>query len=744
MNNKKIYKFETEWAGRKLSIEKGNLANQTSNSLRVQYGETVVLATVVRSPYEREGISWFPLMVDYEERLYAAGKIKGSRFIKREGRPTDEAVLNGRMVDRAIRPLFNDKDRNEIQVVLTILSIDGENVPGTVGLIAASFALHLSPIDWKGPIGGVRIGMKEGKFIVNPSYTEIKEGDLDLVVAGDKNKIIMIEAGANEVNEKDMFDAMELARKEIAPLIDFVEKIKKELPEEESITVEEKVEETTESQKAMDEFLEENIDKYLFDKVLNSKTKRKQQVEKLKESLMEFLESKEFEEGEIKAAVKKIDKYIDGAVTNALLEREQRVDGRKLTEIRKLSAEVALLPRPHGSGLFDRGQTQVMTVTTLGAPGEEQILDGMEGDEVKHFMHHYNFPSFSVGETGFMRGPSRRDLGHGALAEKALEPVLPSREDFPYTIRLVSEVLSSNGSSSMGAVCGSTLALMDAGVPIKKPVAGIAIGLASNDDMSKWKVLTDIQDLEDGKGGMDFKVAGTKDGITAIQLDTKTLGIGSDICKEALERGLKARLEILDVIKGAIEEPRKELSPYAPRVVSFKINPDKIRDVIGPGGKMINEIIAETGVSINIEDDGSVFIASADAEGLDRAIKWVKDIVREVQAGELFQGKVTRLMDFGAFVEVLPKQEGLVHISELAHGRTEKVEDVVKVGDIIPVKVLEIDKMGRINLSFKATQPKPEGAERREGSGDRRSSGDRRDRGTEKKKDFKGKFFGKK
>ena len=744
MNNKKIYKFETEWAGRKLSIEKGNLANQTSNSLRVQYGETVVLATVVRSPYEREGISWFPLMVDYEERLYAAGKIKGSRFIKREGRPTDEAVLNGRMVDRAIRPLFNDKDRNEIQVVLTILSIDGENVPGTVGLIAASFALHLSPIDWKGPIGGVRIGMKEGKFIVNPSYTEIKEGDLDLVVAGDKNKIIMIEAGANEVNEKDMFDAMELARKEIAPLIDFVEKIKKELPEEESITVEEKVEETTESQKAMDEFLEENIDKYLFDKVLNSKTKRKQQVEKLKESLMEFLESKEFEEGEIKAAVKKIDKYIDGAVTNALLEREQRVDGRKLTEIRKLSAEVALLPRPHGSGLFDRGQTQVMTVTTLGAPGEEQILDGMEGDEVKHFMHHYNFPSFSVGETGFMRGPSRRDLGHGALAEKALEPVLPSREDFPYTIRLVSEVLSSNGSSSMGAVCGSTLALMDAGVPIKKPVAGIAIGLASNDDMSKWKVLTDIQDLEDGKGEMDFKVAGTKDGITAIQLDTKTLGIGSDICKEALERGLKARLEILDVIKGAIEEPRKELSPYAPRVVSFKINPDKIRDVIGPGGKMINEIIAETGVSINIEDDGSVFIASADAEGLDRAIKWVKDIVREVQAGELFQGKVTRLMDFGAFVEVLPKQEGLVHISELAHGRTEKVEDVVKVGDIIPVKVLEIDKMGRINLSFKATQPKPEGAERREGSGDRRSSGDRRDRGTEKKKDFKGKFFGKK
>ena len=751
MSSKKIYKFETEWAGRKLSIEKGNLANQTSNSLKVQYGDTVVLATVVRSPYEREGISWFPLMVDYEERLYAAGKIKGSRFIKREGRPTDEAVLNGRMVDRAIRPLFNDKDRNEIQVVLTILSIDGENVPGTVALIAASFALHLSPIDWKGPIGGVRIGMKEGKFIVNPSYTEIKEGDLDLVVAGDKDKIIMIEAGANEVNEKDMFDAMELARKEIAPLIDFVEKIKKELPEEESITVEEKVDEVTEAQKSMDEFLSDNIDKYLFDKVLNSKTKRKQQVEKIKTSLVEFLEGKKFEEEDIKTAVKKIDKYIDKAVTRAVLEREQRVDGRKLTEIRKLSAEVSLLPRTHGSGLFDRGQTQVMTVTTLGAPGEEQILDGMEGDEVKHFMHHYNFPSFSVGETGFMRGPSRRDLGHGALAEKALEPVLPSREDFPYTIRLVSEVLSSNGSSSMGAVCGSTLALMDSGVPIKKPVAGIAIGIASNDDMSKWKVLTDIQDLEDGKGGMDFKVAGTKDGITAIQLDTKTLGINSDICKEALEKGLKARLEILDVITSAIEEPRKDLSPYAPRVVSFKINTEKIRDVIGPGGKMINEIIAETGVSINIEDDGSVFIASADAESLDRAVKWVKDIVREVEAGELFQGKVTRIMDFGAFVEVLPKQEGLVHISELAHTRTEKVEDVVQVGDIIPVKVLEIDKMGRINLSFKATQPKPEGVERREpsndrrGGGDRRNhSGDRRDNGRDNKKGFKNKFFGKK
>lgn len=713
-DTKKIHKFEMDWAGRKLIVEKGRIANQTTSSVKVQYGETVVLATVVRSKQEKEGISWFPLMVDYEERLYAAGKIKGSRFIKREGRPTDDAVLNGRMVDRAIRPLFDDRDRNEIQVVLTILSIDNENAPAIVALVAASLALHISPINWNGPIGGIRIGRVDNNFIVNPTNKEIEEGDLDLVVAGTDEKIIMIEAGAKEVKEDAMFNAMELAKKEIAPLIGFIEKIKKELPAEDSVEIEEKTEELTDAQIAMDGFLNENTDKFLFDESLKSKTKRKQQVESLKNALKEFLESKEFGEDEVKTALKGIDKYIDSAVTNAVLERSQRVDGRKLDEIRDLSAEVSILPRTHGTGLFDRGQTQVMSVITLGGPGEHQILDGMEGDETKHYMHHYNFPSFSVGETGFMRGPGRRDIGHGALAEKAIAPVLPSKDDFPYTIRVVSEVLSSNGSSSMGAVCGSTLALMDAGVPIKKPVAGIAIGIASNEDTSKWKVLTDIQDLEDGKGGMDFKVAGTKDGITAIQLDTKTLGLNSEIIKEALSKGLKARLEILDVINSAIEKPREGLSKYAPRVISFKIKPDQIRTVIGPGGKVINEIIDETGATIDIEDDGSVFVSSPDAEGLDKAVKWIKNLTHEPKPGEEYKGKVVRIMDFGAFVEILPGKDGLVHISELAHTRTNKVEDVVNIGDIIPVKVLEVDKMGRLNLSFKATQAKPDNLDKRE------------------------------
>ncbi len=713
-NTKNVQKFEMDWAGKKLIVEKGKLANQTTSSLTVQYGETVVLVTVVRSKQEKQGISWFPLMVDYEERLYAAGKIKGSRFIKREGRPTDDAVLNGRMIDRAIRPLFDDRDRNEIQVVLTILSIDNENAPAIVGLVAASLALHISPINWKGPIGGIRIGRVDNKFIVNPTNKEIEDGDLDLVVAGTDEKIIMIEAGAKEVKEDDMFDAMELAKREIAPLISFIEKIKSELPTENEIRIEDESGDLSDAQKEMDGFLKENIDKYLFDESLTSKSKRKQQVENLKTALKEFLDNKELGEDDVKAALKGIDKYIDSAVTNAVLERSQRVDGRKLDEIRDLSADVSILPRTHGTGLFDRGQTQVMSVITLGGPGEHQILDGMEGDETKHYMHHYNFPSFSVDETGFMRGPGRRDIGHGALAEKAIAPVLPSTDDFPYTIRVVSEVLSSNGSSSMGAVCGSTLALMDAGVPIKKPVAGIAIGIASNDDMSKWKVLTDIQDLEDGKGGMDFKVAGTKDGITAIQLDTKTLGINSDITKEALSRGLKARLEILDVINSAIEKPREDLSKYAPRVISFKIKPDQIRTVIGPGGKVINKIIDETGATIDIEDDGSVFVSSPDSDGLDKAVKWIKDLTHEPKPGEEYKGKVVRIMDFGAFVEILPGKDGLVHISELAHTRTNKVEDVVKIGDIIPVKVLEVDKMGRLNLSFKATQPKPDDLDKRE------------------------------
>ncbi|NCF75241.1 MAG: polyribonucleotide nucleotidyltransferase [Xanthomonadaceae bacterium] len=703
---KNVYHFSMEWAGRKLSIERGRLANQATYSLKVQYGDTVVLGTVVRSKNQREDINYFPLMVDYEEKLYAAGKIKGSRFIKREGRPTDEAILNGRMVDRAIRPLFNDKDRNDIQVILSILSIDQENLPGVISLIAASFALYLSPIDWKGPIGGVQIGRLDGKFIANPTYEELEKGDLDLIIAGTGKKIIMIEAGAKEVNEEDMFEAMEFAKKQISPLLDFLKKIAEELPKQKKIQIKE--EEKNSALTLMEKFLEDNLEKHLFDKNLKTKMERKEALDILKEDLLQYLIANNIEEDDAKTTIKKMDKYVYSSVSQAIIKREQRVDGRKMNEIRKISSEVALLPRTHGSGLFNRGETQVMSVVTLGPPSAEQILDGMEKNGTKRYMHHYNFPPFSVGETGFMRGPSRRDIGHGALAEKALLPVLPNRDDFPYTIRVVSETLSSNGSSSMGAVCGSTLSLMDAGVPIKKPVAGIAIGMSSNKDMSEWKIITDIQDLEDGEGGMDFKVAGTRDGITAIQLDTKTLGINSEITKQALQKALEARLKILNVIEDTIKKPRKELSKYAPRVISLKINPEKIRTVIGPGGKMINKIIDETGVNIDIEDDGTVFISSVDGESMDKAVQWVKNLTHEVKTGELYQGTVKRIMDFGAFVEVLPGQEGLVHISELSYERTNKVEDVVKIGDIIPVKVIEIDKVGRINLSYKDTQPKPD------------------------------------
>lgn len=701
-----VFTSEMEWAGRKLIVEKGKMANQADSSFRVQYGDTVILATVVRSKNRRAEINYFPLMVDYEEKLYAAGKIKGSRFIKREGRPTDEAILNGRMIDRAIRPLFNDKDRNDIQVILSVLSVDQENVPAIVGLIAASLALSTSPINWAGPIGGVRIGRIDNNFIVNPTYEEREKGDLDLVVAGTADNVIMIESGAEEISEEDMFKAIEFAKTQIAPVVEFINKIKKQLPVVEKIEILE--EEKQEWEPILEKFLDENLNKYLFDKSLATKSKRKQQVEALKQATETFLQNENLDGDQIKAALKKIDKKTEAAVSEAILNEEKRVDGRAINEIRRLGAEVGILPRTHGSALFDRGQTQALSVVTLGGPGDEQILEGIEGDSTKRYMHHYNFPPFSVGETGFMRGPGRRDIGHGALAEKALWPVLPNKEEFPYTIRVVSETLSSNGSSSMASVCGSSLSLMDAGVPLKKAVAGIAIGLASNKDMSKWQVITDLQDLEDGEGGMDFKVAGTKDGITAIQLDTKTGGLNSEIIREALKQGTEALKNILKVMGNAIPETRKDMSPYAPRIISFRINPDKIRNVIGPGGKIINQIIAETGVSIDIEDDGLVFVCSTDQKSSKKAIDWIKDIVREAKVGETFQGTVVKIMAFGAFVNILPNQDGMVHISELAHNRVGKVEDVVKIGDIIPVKVIEIDNTGRINLSLKQTQPRPE------------------------------------
>ena len=708
MKNEKEYSIE--WLGRTLTIKTGKLAMQATASVTAQYGDTVVLATVVASKTGREGIDYFPLMVDFEEKLYAAGIIKGSRWIKREGRPTDEAILTGRMIDRSIRPLFDGESRKDVQVIISVLSADGENDFDIVSMVAASAVLSISGMDWKGPIGGIRVGMdEEGKFIFNPTYEQRENSKLDLIVASAKDKVLMIEAGGNEINEDIMFEAIMAGHKEQQPIIELIEKMKNEMPaiethsnaslrDESEIKAEKEQEEVF--AKAQD-WLNKNVEGVLFDKEYYTKGERKLAVSAIKDGLDKYL----FEQGiekNLRAKAKNalVEKAVEAAVTEGILKNKKRVDGRALNEIRNLSAEAALLPRTHGSSLFSRGETQVMSIITLGAPGLEQLLEGIEGTGTKRFMHHYNFPPFSVGEARPMRGPGRRDIGHGALAEKALSPMIPSKDDFPYTIRVVSETLGSNGSSSMASTCAASLSLMDAGVPMKKAVAGVAMGISSNDDMSEWEVLTDIQDLEDGKGGMDFKVAGTKDGITAIQLDTKTLGITKEIIEKALKQGLEARLGILKVMDEAISRPRPELSQYAPQIISFKIDPDKIRDVIGPGGKMINKIIEETEVSIDIEDDGSVFICGTDPEKSKIAEETVKNIARKFEAGEIFTGKVARILDFGAFVELTPGNDGMVHVSQLAPYRVGSPSDLVKEGDMVTVKIKEIDDKGRINLTM--------------------------------------------
>lgn len=708
MNNEQ--EFITEWLGRTLTIKTGKLAKQADSAVTVQYGDTVVLGTVVEAKTEREGIDYFPLMVDFEEKLYAAGIIKGSRWIKREGRPTDESVLSGRMIDRALRPLFDDASRKDVQVVATILSADQENDHDIVAIIAASAALAISGVKWAGPIGGIRVGRdKEGKFIFNPTYAERLESDLDLIVAGTGQKTIMIEAGAKEVKENDMYEAIIAGQKEMQPAIALIKELAAQVKTKERTTKaerksEDEIKSAEEKKKLLaiaDSWLKENVNKILFDKSFYTKGERKLAVEEIKDQLDAFLFTKGIGKDMRAYAISlSASAAIDAEVTKEILKNKRRVDGRGIKEIRKLEADVNVLPRNHGAGLFSRGETQVMSIVTLGAAGLAQTLEGIEGTSEKRYMHHYNFPAFSVGEAKPNRGPSRRDIGHGALAEKALEPVLPAKEDFPYTIRVVSETLGSNGSSSMGATCASTLALMHAGVPIKKAVAGIAIGLASNEDMSEWTVLTDIQDLEDGKGGMDFKVTGTEDGITAIQLDTKTNGLEPEIIKEALEQAQAGRMQILGVMKETIPEPNKELSPYAPRITSFHINPEKIREVIGTGGKIINEIIAACEVQIDIDDDGLVMVCGTNAEGAERAVKWIKDIVRELEAGEIFDGKVVRILDFGAFVELLPGRDGMVHVSKLAPYRIGKPGDFINVGDIVRVKIDEIDEQGRVNLTM--------------------------------------------
>jgi len=704
-----IHKFELEIGGENLIIKIGEFANQADGSCTVQYGGTVVLATAVLGKI-REGIDYFPLLVEYEEKFYAAGKIKGSRFIKREGRATDEAVASARLIDRSIRPLFDEQIKNDVQVISTILSFDQVNDPDVLSIIAASVALSISNIPWDGPIAGIRIGIIDNEWIINPSYEERQKSELDLVIASKNGRVTMIEGGAKEIKEEKVIEAIQFSQEFLSKINDLIQEIQKKIGKPKNLEIlkenEEKKAEKEELKQKVQIFLDKELEPALFTQTIETKEGRKEAIILLKEKLGKELEVQEIGKEKKNKALEMVKKMIEIEISKMILEKEKRIDGRKLTDVRSLETRVGILPYTHGSGLFKRGQTEVLSIVTLGAPGEEQFYDTMEGKGTKNFMHHYNFPPFSVGEVGPLRGPSRRDIGHGALAEKALSFVIPTKEEFPYTIRVVSEVLSSNGSSSMGAVCGSSLALMDAGIPIKKAVAGIAMGLASEEkegEIKNYKIITDLQDLEDGKGGMDFKIAGTKDGITAIQMDTKTFGLTQEIIEKTFYQSLEARKEILETMNNTISLYRSDLSPFAPRVISLKINPDRIRDVIGSGGKVINEIIKETGATIDIEDDGTIFVASPNKESINKAVEWIKTLTREAVVGEIFRGKVTKILAFGAFVEILPKQEGLVHISELAHHRVENVEDVVNVGDIISVEVIGIDDLGRINLSHKKT-----------------------------------------
>ncbi len=688
-------KFSNTLAGRKLTITTGKIAEQSGGSCLVQYGDTVVMVNATASKQPREGIDFFPLSVDYEERLYSVGKIPGG-FVKREGKPSEKAVLTSRLIDRPIRPLFPKGYRNDVQVIATVLSVDQDCTPDVVAMIGSSIALTISDIPFNGPTGSVAVGLINGEYIINPTSDEREKSDMYLVVSGTKDAIMMVEAGANELSEQIMLEGIMTAHEEIKKICDFIEEIRSEVGKEKQEVI----------LFTVDEEIEAEIREYTTAKMVEAiqtfdKLERKENMDKVKQEVFEYFIEKYPEN----------DKDIDNTLYNIVKEEVRRMiieqgirpDNRKIDEVRPISCEVGLLPRTHGSGLFNRGQTQVMTIATLGAPGDVQILDGLSDEESKRYMHHYNFPPYSVGETRFLRGPGRREIGHGALAERAFEPVIPCQDNFPYTMRLVSEVLSSNGSTSQASVCASTLALMDAGVPIKAPVAGIAMGLIKSDD--KVVILTDIQGLEDFLGDMDFKVAGTREGITAIQMDIKIAGINREILKEALERAKIGRLFIQSKMEEVINVPREELSPYAPRILTMDVEPDKIRDIIGPGGKVINKIIDETGVKIDINDDGKVTISADDNESGEKALHMIEDIVKEVEKGEIYLGKVSRIVNFGAFVEILNGKEGLVHISKIAKERINKVEDVLSVGDEILVKVIDIDNQGRINLSRKDALP---------------------------------------
>ena len=714
--------FETELAGKKIIFETGHFANQAAGACTVQYGGTVVLATAVMSKEIREGIDYFPLLVDYEERLYAAGKIKGSRFIKREGRPSDDAILTSRMVDRTIRPLFDETIRHDVQVVLTVLSVDQENDPDIISLIAASCALAISNIPWAGPIAGVRVGQINGEWVLNPTYEARVKSDLDLVIAGIDSKIIMLESSCQEITEDRITEAIIFGQKHLKKILEIIKEIQKKVGVEKEVI---EFGELSGDEKTALEKLEKKVKDFSKDKIkevfkIKSKNEHQEMLTKIKDELEEVLKNdNEVTKEQREQGIKMVDPLYEEEARRMVLEDNTRVDGRKTDEIRPISCEAGILPRTHGSGLFNRGETQVLSIITLGGPGEEQFLDTMEETGKKRFMHHYNFPGFSTGEVSPIRAPGRREIGHGALVEKAIMPLLPEKDKFPYTIRVVSEVLSSNGSTSQASCCGSSLALMDAGVPIKESVAGIAIGLITDkNNEKKYKILTDIQGVEDHNGDMDFKISGTKNGITAIQMDTKLHGLNMEVLEESLKVGKEARIEILEKMNKIIAKPRPELSPYAPRIYTLKIDTEKIRDVIGKGGETITKIIDECGgqdvIKIDIEDDGTVMITSHQADMAERAITWIKNLTHEVTIGEIYEGVVTKIVrdrktnkEIGAIVKILPTHDGMVHISQFTDKRINNVSEVVKIGDKIKVKVMGIDKeKGRIELSHRALNSK--------------------------------------
>jgi polyribonucleotide nucleotidyltransferase len=688
--DKQVYTID--WAGRSLSVEIGQLAKQANGAVMVRYGDTAVLSTATASK-EPKKLDFFPLTVNYEERLYAVGKIPGG-FIKREGRPSEKAILASRLIDRPIRPLFADGFRNEVQVISIVMSVDQNCSSEMAAMFGSSLALSISDIPFEGPIAGVTVGRNDNEFIINPNVEQLEKSDINLVVAGTKDAINMVEAGADEVSEEVMLEAIMFGHEEIKRLIAFQEEIVQAVGKEKTEIALYEVDKNLENE--IRALAEEDMTTAVQ---VFEKHAREAAIKEVKAAVLARYEEQEAEADTLKQVNEILSKLVKEEVRRLITEDKVRPDGRKSDEIRPLSSEVGLLPRTHGSGLFTRGQTQALSICTLGALGDVQILDGLGVEEEKRFMHHYNFPLFSVGETGPMRGPGRREIGHGALGERALEPVLPSEKDFPYTVRLVSEVLESNGSTSQASICASTLAMMDAGVPIKAPVAGIAMGLIKKGE--HYTVLSDIQGMEDHLGDMDFKVAGTSKGVTALQMDIKIEGLSREILEEALQQAKVGRMHILESMLATLNESRKELSQYAPKILMMRINPDKIRDVIGPSGKQINKIIEETGVKIDIEQDGTVFISSVESSMNEKAKKIIEDIVREVQVGEIYLGKVKRIEKFGAFVELFSGKDGLVHISELAEERVKQVEDVVKLGEEVLVKVMEIDKQGRVNLSRK-------------------------------------------